>query len=92
MVPRWRVAVVLAIIVTLTGVAVPPVIEDHLEAGFCSAECPVQQAGHGTGITTPVVAIAVHRTPVISAPLLPCTDAPLATATSLDAPRAPPFA
>jgi hypothetical protein len=92
MVPRWRVPVVLAIIVTLTGVAVPPIIEDHLEPGFCSADCPVQHAGHGTGITTPVAAIAVHRTPVVNAPLLPRTDAPLATAASPDAPRAPPFA
>ncbi len=92
MVRRWRVAVVLAIVVTLTGVAVPPVIEDHLEAGFCSADCPVQHAGHGTGITPSVIAVAVHRTPVVSAPPPPRTDDPLVPNASPDAPRAPPFA
>ena len=35
------------------GVAIPPVLEDHLEPGFCSADCPVQHAGHGAAIAPP---------------------------------------
>ena len=63
---RLRVAVVLAIVVILAGVAVPPVIEDHLEPGFCSADCPVQHAGHGAAIAAPPLASAARRAPVVA--------------------------
>ncbi len=92
MVPRWRIPIVLAIVLILGAVAVPPVIEDHLEPGFCSADCPVQHAGHGTGVTTPLVAMAGHGTRVAAAPPLPRADAPPDTIASPDAPRAPPSA
>ena len=92
MVPTRHAAVVLAILLTLIGVALPPVIEDHIEAGFCSADCPVQQAGHGAGIATAVLAALAHRTPRSGrTPILP-PDAPLGTITSPDAARAPPVA
>ena len=86
----WRVPIVLAVLLILIGVAVPPVIEDHLEAGFCSADCPVQHAGHGAGITPSLVALAMHRTRVIVACAGAPTDVPLAAIASPDAPRAPP--
>ena len=92
MVPHWRVPVLLAILLTLAGVATPPVIEDHVEAGFCSADCPVQHAGHGAGIAASMVALAVQRTHVIVARDRSRTDVDLATAASPDAPRAPPSA
>ena len=92
MVPARHAAVVLAILLTLIGVAVPPVVEDHLEAGFCSADCPVQQAGHGAGIATAVIAALAHRTPRSGrTPSLP-PDVPLGTIASPDAARAPPVA
>ena len=92
MVPARHAAVILAILLTLIGVAVPPVFEDHLEAGFCSADCPVQQAGHGVGIATAVIAALAHRAPRSGrAPILP-PDAPLGTIASPDAARAPPIA
>jgi len=37
----------------LIGVATPPVIEDHVEVGFCSADCPVQNDGHTTALAPP---------------------------------------
>lgn len=92
MVPARHAVVILAILLTLIGVAVPPVIEDHLEAGFCSADCPVQQAGHGVGIATAMIAALAHRTPGSGrAPILP-PDVPLGTIASPDAARAPPVA
>jgi len=39
----------LVALVILIGVATPPVIEDHLEVGFCSADC----AGPATTATSP---------------------------------------
>ena len=42
---RLRVVILLIALVTLLGVATPPVFEDHAEAGFCSADCPVQHDG-----------------------------------------------
>ena len=92
MVPVRRAAVVLAILLTLIGVAVPPVVEDHLEAGFCSADCPVQQAGYGVGIATGTIATLADRTPPAGrTPALPSGISP-GTIASTDAARAPPVA
>ena len=92
MVPVRHTGVVLAILLTLVGVAVPPVVEDHLETGFCSADCPVQQAGHGVGIATTVIAALTHRTPRSGRPPILPPDVPLGTIASPDAARAPPVA
>jgi len=88
----WRVPIVLAVLLILIGVAVPPVIEDHLEAGFCSADCPVQHPGHGAGITPSLVALAAQRAHVVVAGDCSHTDVALDTSASPDAPRAPPSA
>ena len=50
--PR-RLSILLVVLVLLAGVAVPPLIEDHFEPGFCSADCPVQHAGYGALTPSP---------------------------------------
>jgi hypothetical protein len=87
-----RVAVGLVVAVLLAAVAVPPVTEDHLEPGFCSADCPVQHAGHGAAITSPPLASAARRTPVVASAEALGAEADLGAAASPDAPRAPPAA
>ena len=49
-----RVVILLVALVSLLGVATPPVFEDHVETGFCSADCPVQHEGRGIAITSPL--------------------------------------
>jgi hypothetical protein len=89
---RLSLAVLIGVLLTLTGVAVPPVLEDHLEPGFCSADCPVQHAGHGAAMTPPARPSAARR-PVPTAPAVTLAeDATLAPVASPDAPRAPPAA
>jgi hypothetical protein len=87
-----RIAVALAIAVILAAVAVPPVIEDNLEPGFCSADCPVQHAGHGAAITAPPLAGAAGRTPVVATTETLGVGVYLGAPSSPDAPRAPPAA
>jgi hypothetical protein len=89
---RLRVAVGLAVAVILAVVAVPPVIEEHLEPGFCSADCPVQHAGHGAAITSPPLASAARRTPVVATAETRGAKADRGAVASPDAPRAPPAA
>src|SRR5258707_8367773 len=67
---RLNLAVLIGIIVMLAGVAVPPVIEDHLEAGFCSADCPAQHPGHGAATSPPAPPTAA-RGPAPTAPARP---------------------
>ena len=89
---RLNLAVLIAIIVVFAGVAVPPVIEDHLEPGFCSADCPVQHAGHGAAIAPPARPTAA-RGPAPTAPAVTlAAQADLVSLASPDAPRAPPAA
>lgn len=90
---RLNLAVLIGIIVILAGVAVPPVIEDHLEAGFCSADCPVQHAGHGAAAIAPPARPTAVRgpAPTVSAVAL-AAAADLVPLASPDAPRAPPTA
>ena len=45
-----RLALLVVVLLTVADVTTPPVIEDHSEVGFCSADCPVQLPGHGAGI------------------------------------------
>ncbi len=89
---RLRVAVGLAVAVILAVIVVPPVIEEHLEPGFCSADCPVQHAGHGAAITAPPLVSAARRAPVVAIAESPATEADLGAVASPDAPRAPPAA
>jgi len=89
---RLSLAVVIGVLVTLAGIAVPPVLEDHLEPGFCSADCPVQHAGHGAAMTPPARPSAA-RGPAPAAPAVTLADgAALEPPASPDAPRAPPTA
>ena len=87
---RWRVPILLAVLVTLAGVAIPPVIEDHLEPGFCSGDCPVQLAGHGVAITPPPTPSAVRRAAVVAPAVTVGAATDLGTVALPDAPRAPP--
>jgi len=89
---RLRVVMLLVALMTLLGVATPPVIEDHLEVGFCSADCPVQQAGHTTATAPPQPpSIARRSAAVVIAPVR-LADVELGAVDSPDAPRAPPSA
>jgi hypothetical protein len=89
---RLSASVLLAVIVMLIGIAMPPVLEDHLEPGFCSADCPVQHAGHGAAIPPPARPGAA-RGPAPTAPAAAlAADAGLGPLPSPDAPRAPPVA
>jgi hypothetical protein len=85
-------SVLFAILVMLIGIAMPPVVEDHLEPGFCSADCPVQNAGHGTATTPPGRPSAARRLVPTAPAALPTVSADLGPLASPDAPRAPPTA
>ena len=89
---RLSLAVLIGVLVTLAGIAIPPVLEDHLEPGFCSADCPVQHAGHGAAMTPPARPSAARR-PAPTAPAVTLADGlALDSPASPDAPRAPPAA
>jgi len=89
---RLSLAILFGVRVTLAGIAVPPVLEDHLEPGFCSADCPVQHAGHGVAMAPPGRQSAARR-PAPTAPAVTLADGlALDLPASPDAPRAPPAA
>ena len=88
---RWLRAVVLLVAgVTLVGVATPPVIETHLEPGFCSADCPVQHDRHGAAVVAPLASSPAGRAPVAAAATIGRTDAGPGAVDAPSAPRAPP--
>jgi hypothetical protein len=87
----WRLSLLLVVLVLLAGVAVPPLTEDHLEPGFCSADCPVQHAGHGA-ITPSPAPSAARRVPAVAVPVTRGADADRSVIASAHAPRAPPSA
>ena len=89
---RLRVVMLLVALMTLIGVATPPVIEDHLEVGFCSADCPVQHAGHAVGITTGVQILRASQATVFTGPFMLGGNVAVTRLASPDAPRAPPSA
>jgi hypothetical protein len=68
------------------------VIEDHLEAGFCSADCPVQHAGHTAAIAPPTAPSAGRRSPAAIIVGVRRANAARRTTDAPDAPRAPPAA
>ena len=84
--------VLIGLAVQLAGVAVPPVVEDHLEPGFCSADCPVQHAGHGAATGPPARPSAARRPAPTEPALTLAASAALEPLASPDAPRAPPAA
>ena len=90
----WRVRVVILFValVTLLGVATPPVFEDHVETGFCSADCPVQHDGHGIAIAPPLAPSASRGALVILGLLERGSDVEIVPVTGPAAPRAPPSA
>ena len=87
-----RLSILLVVIVMMAGVAVPPPVEDHLEPGFCSADCPVQHAGHGAAITPSAAPSAARRAPAVAAPATGEINADRGVIVSAHAPRAPPSA
>ena len=89
--PR-RLSILLVVLVLLAGAAVPTLVEDHLEPGFCSADCPVQHAGHGAAITPSPAPSAARRTLAVAAPATRAADAARGVCASAHAPRAPPSA
>ena len=76
----------------LIGVATPPVIEDHLEVGFCSADCPVQHPGNTSALAPPSAPSAARRSPVIVIAVVRLAAAEFGIVATPDAPRAPPSA
>src|SRR5207237_10370483 len=74
---RLRVVMPLVALMTLLGVATPPVIEDHLEVGFCSADCPVQHDGHTTALAPPPPASVTRRSAPLSIAAARLADADL---------------
>ena len=87
-----RLSILLVVLVMVAGVAVPPPVEDHLEPGFCSADCPVQHAGHGAAITPSPAPSAARRTLAVAAPVTRAADADRGVFATAHAPRAPPSA
>jgi len=89
--PR-RVVVLLVALAMLIGVATPPVIEDHVEVGFCSADCPVQHDGHTTALAPPPAPSVTQRSAPVIIASARRADAELGAVDAPDAPRAPPSA
>ncbi len=89
---RLRVVILLIALVTLLGVATPPVFEDHAEAGFCSADCPVQHDGRAIAIASPLAPSASRRELVVLGVLERGADVEIRPVTGPSAPRAPPSA
>ena len=89
--PR-RLSILLVVLVLLAGVAVPTLVEDHLEPGFCSADCPMQHAGHGVAITPAPAPSVARRAPAVAVPATRGADADRSMIASAHAPRAPPSA
>ena len=89
---RLRVVMLLVALMTLLGVATPPVIEDHLEVGFCSADCPVQHDGRTTALAPPPPPSVTRRSAPVSIAAARLADADLGAVDAPDAPRAPPSA
>jgi hypothetical protein len=87
-----RLSILLVLIVMVAGIAVPPPVEDHLEPGFCSADCPVQHAGHGAAITPSPAPSAARRARAVATPATRASDADRGVIVSAHAPRAPPSA
>ena len=92
MISALRLIVLLAVLVTLVEVVTPPVIENHHEIGFCSADCPVQHAASGAAIAPPAPPRAAQRLAVIVTAVPRGIESESSTADAPDAPRAPPSA
>jgi hypothetical protein len=91
--PAWlRSLTVLVALLLLSAAATPPVVEDHLVIGFCSADCPVQHTGHGAAIAPPPVPSASRRATVVVTVIARGPDVALVHDDTPDAPRAPPSA
>jgi hypothetical protein len=87
-----RVMMLLVSLVMLIGIATPPVIEDHIEVGFCSADCPVQHDGHTTALAPPPAPSVTRRSAPVGIAAARLADAQLSAVDAPDAPRAPPSA
>jgi hypothetical protein len=87
-----RLALLVVVLLTVADVTTPPVIEDHSEVGFCSADCPVQLPGHGAGIAVAPPPSSAACTTAEAVVLARETDAERGAKTAPDAPRAPPAA
>ena len=92
MTARLRVLILLVAMVTSTDVALPPVMEDHVERGYCSADCPVQHAASGAAIAPPPPPRAVHRLTVVVTAVVRAVEVNAGASAAPDAPRAPPAA
>jgi hypothetical protein len=79
-------------LLTLVGVATPPVIEDHVESGFCSADCPIQHDGPTTSLVPPSTPRVTRRSAWVIIAAARRDDARVGGIHAPDAPRAPPSA
>ena len=91
MMRSWRVGILLLGLVAAIAAIVPPVAEDRVEPGFCSADCPVQHPGHGVAIVTPLRPAAPRPTLAFSEPIGRAPEGAPSALASPSAPRAPPF-
>ena len=85
-----RACVLLAALVFLADVGAPPVLEDHLEPGFCNADCPVQHPGCGAAVTPRPLASVAGRWPVQGVVATSVPEGRRPVLPSRNAPRAPP--
>ena len=92
MVSLGRAALLLLVAVTLVAAGIPPALdEDRSVPGFCSPDCPLQQAAHSPAVAMAPVRHDGNAAPTgesrTSEPAHACFD----TAALPDAPRAPPL-
>ena len=87
-----RFLVLLVALVALVDVAAPPLIEDRLQLGFCSADCPVQHAASGAAVTPATPPGAGHRLAVVVSEVTGEPGIVTGAGDAPDAPRAPPSA
>lgn len=78
--------------IVVVGVVTPPVIEDHTELRFCSADCPVQHPSHGAALTSAPPPARTHQTAAAVTAIAHDADTDIAPVAAPDAPRAPPSA
>jgi hypothetical protein len=92
MAPPLRALILFLALGALIDVATPPVIENHLEIGFCSADCPVQHAAAGAAVAPPPPPRVVDRLAATVAAVAFGFDIATSAAEAPDVPRAPPSA
>lgn len=88
-----RAALLLLVAVTLAAAGVPPALdEDRSVPGYCSPDCPLQQAGHTVAVTPVPLRHGESVEATRETPMREPAAAVLERPALVDAPRAPPLA